>query len=161
MIRWRILLILSLLLCHSARWATGQNTHVKSASSPNAYCAERYEINSEVNAQPIFAYFHHDHLQTPLQATDKSGNLLWAAQYNAFGRASIITPAATADKPTIQVNLRLPGQYEDAESGLHDNYRRFLLLETQAATVTPVWHSASQFETKSGSSPYGYCAKRY
>jgi RHS repeat-associated protein len=53
-----------------------------------------------------------------------------SSNYNAFGRASIITPAATPDKPTIQVNLRLPGQYEDAESGLHYNYRRFYDPET-------------------------------
>jgi RHS repeat-associated protein len=83
------------------------------ASSPQETCAECYEFESDIACDPS------------IQATDKSGNLLWAAHYNAFGRASIITPAATADKPTIQVNLRLPGQYEDAESGLHYNYRRF------------------------------------
>ena len=61
------------------------------------------------NGQDSFAHLHHDHLQTPLQATDKAGNVVWAASYNAFGKVSITTPAATADKPTITVNLRLPG----------------------------------------------------
>jgi hypothetical protein len=74
MIRWRILVILSCLLWHAAGWAAEQNLHTKSASSQYASCAERYEISTGVNAQPIVAYFHHDHLQTPLQATDKSGN---------------------------------------------------------------------------------------
>jgi RHS repeat-associated protein len=77
------------------------------------------------NNQDSFAYLHHDHLQTPLQATDKAGNVVWAASYNAFGKASITTPAASAANPTIHVNLRLPGQYLDEETGLHYNYRRY------------------------------------
>ncbi|KAF4513862.1 UNVERIFIED_CONTAM: hypothetical protein B566_EDAN016757 [Ephemera danica] len=82
------------------------------------------------NGQDSFAYFHHDHLGTPIQATDKQGNVVWAASYNVFGKAAIITPAATADKPTIDTNLRLPGQYHDTESGLHYNYRRYYDPET-------------------------------
>ena len=81
-----------------------------------------YQINA---VDALDAYDHHDHLDTPIQATDKAGNIVWAASYNAFGQASIITPQATADRPTITSNLRLPGQYEDVETGLHYNYRRF------------------------------------
>ena len=77
------------------------------------------------NGQDTVAYYHHDQLDTPIQATDKAGNIVWAASYNAFGQASIITPQATADKPTITSNLRLPGQVEDVETGLHYNYRRY------------------------------------
>ena len=77
------------------------------------------------NGQDTVAYYHHDHLDTPIQPTDKAGNIVWAASYNAFGQASIITPQATADKPTITSHLRLPGQVEDVETGLHYNYRRF------------------------------------
>ncbi|MDO9190628.1 MAG: RHS repeat-associated core domain-containing protein, partial [Sulfurimicrobium sp.] len=76
------------------------------------------------NGTDTYAYYHHDHLQTPIQATDKQGNVVWAASYNAFGQATIITPAPTADKPTITSNLRLPGQYWDEETGLHYNYFR-------------------------------------
>jgi RHS repeat-associated protein len=81
--------------------------------------------NGQDTASPIVAYFHHDHLQTPLQATDKAGNVVWAASYNAFGKASITTPAATPANPTITVNLRLPGQYLDEETGLHYNWHRY------------------------------------
>jgi RHS repeat-associated protein len=81
--------------------------------------------NGQDTASPVVAYLHHDHLQTPLQATDKAGNVVWAASYNAFGKASITTPAAAADKPTITVNLRLPGQYLDEETGLHYNWHRY------------------------------------
>lgn len=76
------------------------------------------------NGTDTIAYYHHDHLQTPIQATDKQGNVVWAASYNAFGQAAITTPAPTADKPTITSNLRLPGQYWDEETGLHYNYFR-------------------------------------
>jgi RHS repeat-associated protein len=87
------------------------------------------------NNQDSFAYFHHDHLQTPLQATDKAGNVVWAASYNAFGKASITTPAASAANPTIQVNLRLPGQYLDEETGLHYNWHRYYDGETGRYTT--------------------------
>lgn len=71
------------------------------------------------------AYYHHDHLGTPIQATDKTGRVVWAADYNAFGLASIITPAATEEAPTISSNLRLAGQYWDEETGLHYNWHRY------------------------------------
>jgi RHS repeat-associated protein len=76
------------------------------------------------NDQDIFAYYHHDHLNTPIQATDKQGNVVWAANYEAFGKAQITTPASTAEKPTIMSNLGLPGQYYDQETGLNYNYNR-------------------------------------
>lgn len=77
------------------------------------------------NDQEIFSYYHSNHLDAPIQATDKDGRVVWAANYDAFGQASIITPEATADRPTIVSNLRLPGQYEDEETGLHYNWNRF------------------------------------
>ncbi len=61
---------------------------------------------------------------TPLYAIGKAGNIVWAASFDAFGRASVTAPQATLDKPTITSNLRLPGQYEDLETGLHYNFRR-------------------------------------
>jgi RHS repeat-associated protein len=80
-------------------------------------------INS--NGQTSFAYYHHDQIGTPLQATDRAGNVVWAAAYNVFGQAAVVTPQATADKPTITSTLRLPGQIEDEETGLHYNFRRY------------------------------------
>ena len=71
------------------------------------------------------AYYHHDHLGVPMVAVDKGGNVVWSARYDAYGRATITTPAATDEQPIIESNLRLPGQYEDAETGLHYNLRRY------------------------------------
>ncbi|GAA5786517.1 RHS repeat-associated core domain-containing protein [Chitiniphilus shinanonensis] len=70
-------------------------------------------------------YYQHDHLGTPIQAVDKAGQVIWAADYHAFEQATLITPKATAEAPTITSNLRLPGQYWDGESGLHYNWHRY------------------------------------
>lgn len=68
------------------------------------------------------AYFHNDHLGTPLQLTDKTGQVLWAAHTEAFGRA--LPLGLPAGAKTVVQPLRLPGQFEDAETGLHQNWRR-------------------------------------
>ncbi|MCW5221558.1 RHS repeat protein [Verminephrobacter aporrectodeae subsp. tuberculatae] len=73
----------------------------------------------------VFAYYHVDHLGAPLQATDKAGNVLWAANYNAFGRADIMTPRAADGNFRINSWPRLPGQYEDVETGLYYNFHRY------------------------------------
>lgn len=76
------------------------------------------------NGQEIIAYYQHNHLQMPVLATDKSGVVVWSAIYEPFGRAVVNTPAATNERPTIDSKLRLPGQIEDEEAGLHYNYFR-------------------------------------
>lgn len=63
-------------------------------------------------------YFINDHLGTPQKIVSSSGQVVWAAAYLPFGKARI--------KPeTITNNLRFPGQYFDAESGLHYNWNRY------------------------------------
>lgn len=49
--------------------------------------------------------------------TDASGTVVWAADYKPFGEATVTVS-------TITNNLRFPGQYFDAETGLHYNYFR-------------------------------------
>jgi RHS repeat-associated protein len=60
---------------------------------------------------------HNDHLATPQKMTDSSGAVVWAADYKPFGEATITVS-------TITNNLRFPGQYFDAETGLNYNYMR-------------------------------------
>ncbi|MGE3432836.1 MAG: RHS repeat-associated core domain-containing protein [Ramlibacter sp.] len=101
------------------------------------------------NGSLTVAYYNHDHLNTPVQATDKAGNVVWAASYNAFGRATVIT-TPTQERPTVVSNLRLPGQYLDAESGLHFNWRRYYDAEAgRYITVDPIG-------VDGGISLYGY-----
>jgi len=62
-------------------------------------------------------YYHNDHLATPQKMTDSTGTVVWAADYKPFGEATVTIS-------TITNNLRFPGQYYDAETGLNYNYRR-------------------------------------
>lgn len=63
------------------------------------------------------SYYHNDHLGTPQQMVDASGNVVWSAQYAAFGKAHVTVN-------TVENNLRFPGQYFDEETGFHQNYFR-------------------------------------
>ena len=65
-----------------------------------------------------YHYLVTDHLGVPVLALNKAGEATWKARYEAFGKARI-DHASTA-----QINLRLPGQYFDAETGLHQNWNR-------------------------------------
>jgi RHS repeat-associated protein len=72
-------------------------------------------------SQPIF--IHGDHLGTPQFATDLDGAVVWSASYLPFGEASV-DEDPDGDGTNYSLNIRLPGQYFDAESGLHYNYFR-------------------------------------
>lgn len=63
-------------------------------------------------------FFHTGHLGEPVLLTDSTGNIVWQADYDAFGRATVHT--AQVDNP-----LRYPGQFFDAETGLHYNLHRY------------------------------------
>ena len=66
---------------------------------------------------PEFAtYLHTDHLGTPRFGTNSSGTSVWSWNNDAFGTSA---PTGTAT-----VNLRMPGQYYDSESGLFYNWNR-------------------------------------
>ena len=60
---------------------------------------------------------HNDHLGTPQKMTDSTGTVVWSADYKPFGEATVMVS-------TITNNLRFPGQYYDAETGLNYNYYR-------------------------------------
>ena len=62
---------------------------------------------------------HADHRGAPVALTDARGRVAWQAEVGPWGAAAQ-SPIAGA----IEMNLRLPGQYFDAETGLHDNWHR-------------------------------------
>ena len=89
-----------------------------------------YSADASFGAAPLYVraggqvYFYHaDQLGTPLKLTDLSGAVVWAATYDDFGKASI-----TVNQ--VENNLRFPGQYFDAETGLHYNWNRYYDPET-------------------------------
>ena len=57
---------------------------------------------------------HTDHRGAPTRLTDSSGHLAWSAAYTAFGQAH-------PRHALLRQPLRLPGQYHDEETGLHQN----------------------------------------
>ncbi len=68
-------------------------------------------------------FLHSNHLGAPELATDAAANPLWRAAYAPFGRVARTGAAERSDH--FRLNLRLPGQYEDEETGLHYNGRRY------------------------------------
>lgn len=62
--------------------------------------------------------YHCDHRGAPTRLTDRLGNVVWSATYSAFGMATI--HCCKIDNP-----LRLPGQWEDSETGLYYNRFRY------------------------------------
>jgi len=61
---------------------------------------------------------HSDHLYTPRLGTDSTQASVWQWESPAFGNAE---PQVEA----VEVNLRFPGQYADAESNLYYNWNRY------------------------------------
>ncbi|WP_230669537.1 RHS repeat-associated core domain-containing protein [Pseudomonas fluorescens] len=64
-------------------------------------------------------YYQLDHLGTPQELTDYSGEIMWSANYRAYGNL------AALDVSEIDNPLRFQGQYFDAETGLHYNRHRY------------------------------------
>jgi len=64
-------------------------------------------------------YYQLDHLGTPQELTDYSGEIMWSARYRAYGNL------AALDVSEIDNPLRFQGQYFDAETGLHYNRHRY------------------------------------
>ena len=63
------------------------------------------------------AFLIDDRLGTPQLATDNSQSTIWNTNYQPYGLTGTINGSATQ-------NLRLPGQYADAESGFNYNHFR-------------------------------------
>ena len=81
-----------------------------------------YETN------PGLYYYLNDHLGTPQQLVKPDGTVVWKAAYLPYGQAQVRTA-------TVTNNLRFPGQYFDAETGLHYNWH---LLWKINSLMTPM-----------------------
>jgi len=67
---------------------------------------------------PSVYYIHSGRLHEPLCVTDRGGQVVWKAEYLAFGRALISVER-------VRQSLRLPGQYYDEETRLHYAVARY------------------------------------
>ena len=68
-----------------------------------------------------YYYFHNDPLGMPRLLTSKDGATVWSAtQISAFGEVVVPSEFSSFEQP-----WRFPGQYLDAETGLHYNVHRY------------------------------------
>lgn len=97
------------------------------------------------------AWLHTNHLGAVEAATDDAGRVLWRARYNPFGK---IIDVAAADRKgeagRFALDLRLPGQVEDSETGLYYNARRYYDPQ-RGRYLTP-----DPLGTPDGPDPYAY-----
>lgn len=98
--------------------------------------------NLEASSHAAY-YFINDHLGTPLMVMDDQGQVVWSAEYQPYGKAQI-------NINNTDNTFRFPGQYHDAETGLHYNWHRYYDSETgRYLTSDPIGLSG-------GINPYTY-----
>ena len=89
--------------------------------------------------------FHNDPNGCPIRVTRGDGRVVWAARQEAWGEARALVD-------DLANSIRLQGQYEDRETGLHYNrHRYFDPLAGQFVTQDPLGMGA-------GPHPYQYAA---
>ncbi|TBO32928.1 hypothetical protein EYS42_07135 [Aquabacterium lacunae] len=100
---------------------------------------------------PQLTYLHSNEIGTPVAATGARGQLLWQAEHSAFGELRALRTehrpghAPQGGVKGFALNLRLPGQYFDAETSWHDNVlrtydpQRGQYLEPDPLGPTPNW----------------------
>ncbi|MDG5493415.1 RHS repeat-associated core domain-containing protein [Niveispirillum sp. BGYR6] len=75
--------------------------------------------NDGADQRPQVYHYHLDHLGTPQELTNDNGELVWQAEYRAWGALAKLHVAE------VENPLRFQGQYHDAETGLHYNRHRY------------------------------------
>ncbi len=100
----------------------GKRTYLYDAEQPYTPAAA---ITGRGESQKIW-YYHTDLTGTVQEVTAADGTLVWAGYQAGFGesRGDISNSGAYFEQP-----LRLPGQYDDEETGLHYNLFRYYAPE--------------------------------
>ena len=86
---------------------------------------------------------HCDHLGTPLCLTDDAGELAWQGSHDLRGRTAVLGDATLCP-------FRYPGQYDDPETGLHQNRHRHY------DPATGTYLSRDPLGLRGGLHPYTY-----
>jgi RHS repeat-associated protein len=66
-----------------------------------------------------FETYHNDHLGTPHELTDETGEIVWSASYDVYGSLT------STHKNDSENQIRFQGQYEDYETSLYYNQFRY------------------------------------
>ena len=72
----------------------------------------------------VLSWYHCDHLGTPQEMTDQNGQIVWSADYKAWGEI-LEHRSDTAKQQGLTNPIRFQGQYHDHETGLHYNRYRY------------------------------------
>ncbi|SFQ84873.1 RHS repeat-associated core domain-containing protein [Pseudomonas sp. NFIX49] len=108
-----------------------QGDHLIAESSPTQHRSFIYEpgtfrplalLDGKGPKRACPFYYQLDHLGTPQELTDYSGDIVWSAKYSAYGK---VTSLELATEDYLNQPLRFQGQYFDDESGLHYNRHRY------------------------------------
>jgi RHS repeat-associated protein len=126
-------------------------TYVWKDDIPSAVIYAPNSQGNPGNASERIAYLHTDHLDSPRKASDSAGRVVWSWESDAFGStAALDDPDGDGTKTSI--NLRFPGQYLDAESGLHYNWHRYY------DPLNGRYTQSDPIGLEGGASTYGYAA---
>ncbi|MEW6670775.1 MAG: RHS repeat-associated core domain-containing protein [Thermodesulfobacteriota bacterium] len=94
----------------------GKKNKNRQSTAALAQTATTLSLNASNSSRIVF--YHLDHLGTPQVITDENGEVVWQTDYLPFGEVDVTVNA-------FGNGFRFPGQYYDAETGLHYNYHRY------------------------------------
>ena len=94
------------------------------AKQPNHNSSAIFAFDSAGNL--LRGWYHCDHLGTPHEMTDQNGQIVWSADYKAWGEI-LEHRSDTAKQQGLTNPIRFQGQYHDHdhETGLHCNRYRY------------------------------------
>ncbi|MCU4491830.1 RHS domain-containing protein [Acinetobacter guillouiae] len=86
-----------------------------------------WKTNKKVKDWNDVWFYHCDHLGTPQEMSDSSGQVIWKAEYKAWGECKSEKAKSNffENSEIISNNIRFQGQYFDQETGLHYNRYRY------------------------------------
>jgi RHS repeat-associated protein len=109
------------------------------------------------SGEPLVYFIHSDHLNTPRVVVDRQNRVRWRWLAEPFGTSAPETNPSGLG--VFTQNLRFPGQYADAESGLFYNYHRYYAAGGGGYTQSdPIGLAGGSLSTYGyvGGNPLGY-----
>ena len=124
-------------------------------SNPNGAMQKQYiwldgELIGVLAGDELF-FVHANYRNEPWLVTDPSGAVIWQNLTAPFGNSAETYPKVAETHPSFTLNLRLAGQYYDAETGYHYNYMRDYSPELGR------YLQADPIGLKGGMNLYAYC----